>query len=243
MAVVCSHCIAQTRRNAVMPPPSCQAPSVNKALTNGLTTEKHARPDYAAASWGATVVDHSEPLLMKGRYQSSTKLMNEVCKSWQGSEPSQTQTQFRHWLSPSFGEPGRCFALKGSRGFVVVKLMEPIMPDAITIEHVLGSVVDDAPKDCRVTAWMQHGMYEPYRNEFVLAEFSYDVGKRNLRGKINVRTFGVSKSVVAADDEAVANMVKLEFGSNHGRLNSTCIYRLRVHGHKPRLYSPLIKEA
>ncbi|KAL6220561.1 hypothetical protein ACLB2K_008317 [Fragaria x ananassa] len=100
-------------------------------------------------------------------------------------------------------------------GFVVVKLTEPIVPDAIIIEHVLGSVVDDAPKDCRVTAWMQHGMYEPYRNEFVLAEFSYDVGKRN------VRTFGVSKSVVAAGDEAIANMVKLEFGSNHLRLNST----------------------
>ncbi|PRQ47575.1 putative SUN domain-containing protein [Rosa chinensis] len=134
-------------------------------------------------------------------------------------------------LSPSFGEPGRCFPLKGRSGFVVVKLREPIVPEAITIEHVLDSVVDDrsdAPKDCRVTAWLQHDRYDGKKNEFVLAEFSYDVRKSN------VQTFGVSGSVAKARDEAVVNMVELQFGSNNGSPVSTCIYRLRVHGHKPR---------
>ncbi|KAF2585805.1 hypothetical protein F2Q70_00037317 [Brassica cretica] len=39
-------------------------------------------------------------------------------------------------LSPSFGEPGQCFALKGSSGYVQIRLRGPIVPEAFTLEHV-----------------------------------------------------------------------------------------------------------
>ena len=39
-------------------------------------------------------------------------------------------------LKPSFGEPGKCFALKGSRGFVQFKLRSAIVPEAVTLEHI-----------------------------------------------------------------------------------------------------------
>jgi SUN domain-containing protein 1/2 len=39
-------------------------------------------------------------------------------------------------LEPSFGQPGECFALKGSSGFVDVKLRAGIIPEAVTLEHV-----------------------------------------------------------------------------------------------------------
>jgi SUN domain-containing protein 1/2 len=39
-------------------------------------------------------------------------------------------------LKPSFGEPGNCFALKGSRGFVQFKLRSAIVPEAVTLEHI-----------------------------------------------------------------------------------------------------------
>ncbi|KAJ6892709.1 hypothetical protein NC651_025804 [Populus alba x Populus x berolinensis] len=39
-------------------------------------------------------------------------------------------------LKPSFGEPGKCFALKGSSGFVQIKLRGAIVPEAVTLEHV-----------------------------------------------------------------------------------------------------------
>ena len=39
-------------------------------------------------------------------------------------------------LRPSFGEPGDCFALSGSSGFVEIKLRRAIVPEAITLEHV-----------------------------------------------------------------------------------------------------------
>lgn len=107
------------------------------------------------------------------------------------------------------------------------------MPDAITLEHVSNSVVDDqsdAPKQCGVSAWLQLDRYDNRNNEFDLAEFSYDIGKSS------VQTFDVSKSVASEADECIVNIVRLEFLSNHGSPYSTCIYRLRVHGHKRPMY-------
>ena len=39
-------------------------------------------------------------------------------------------------LRPSFGEPGDCFALNGSSGFVEIKLRNAIVPEAVTLEHI-----------------------------------------------------------------------------------------------------------
>lgn len=39
-------------------------------------------------------------------------------------------------ITPSFGQPGECFGLKGNRGFVEIKLRSAIIPQAVTLEHV-----------------------------------------------------------------------------------------------------------
>lgn len=116
--------------------------AIEKHAADGL-----ARVDYAAASWGATVVGHSEP-----RLEGDWTWLGWWSTGWNGVHQNAIKM-----LSPSFGEPGRCFPLKGSSGFVVIKLREPIVPEAITLEHVSNSVVDDrsdAPKECRVSAWL-----------------------------------------------------------------------------------------
>ncbi|KAL0791197.1 hypothetical protein Bca101_007443 [Brassica carinata] len=41
-----------------------------------------------------------------------------------------------------FGEPGQCFALKGSSGYVQIRLRGPIVPEAFTLEHVAKSFSD-----------------------------------------------------------------------------------------------------
>ncbi|KAK9912348.1 hypothetical protein M0R45_036215 [Rubus argutus] len=137
-------------------------------------------------------------------------------------------------LRPSFGEPGQCFPLKGSSGFVQIKLRTAIIPEAITLEHVSKSVAYDrtsAPKDCRVSAWLR-GVHDPdleviQRRCFLLAEFTYDLEKSNAQ-------------TVTVLDSAVSNIVdtvRLDFTSNHGSPSHTCIYRLRVHGHEPEAVS------
>lgn len=91
---------------------------------------KHAadgigRVDYALASGGASVVKHSEPYVVgKGNNWFSMGGRSGVHRDAD------------KMLKPSFGEPGQCFPLRGSSGFVQIKLRTSIIPEAITLEHV-----------------------------------------------------------------------------------------------------------
>ncbi|KAF4397159.1 hypothetical protein G4B88_009005 [Cannabis sativa] len=185
--------------------------------------EKHAadglgRVDYALGSGGGMVVKHSEPYLVgKGG------------KWFLRSASYDVHNDARKMLKPSFGEPGQCFALKGSSGFVEIRLRTAIIPEAVTLEHVAKSVAFDrssAPKNCRVSGWLQEQNSEwSYDSEkmFLLAEFSYDLEKSNAQ------TFDVLESV----GSNVVDTIRLDFSSNHGSPSHTCIYRLRMHGHEP----------
>lgn len=95
--------------------------------------EKHAadgigRVDYALATAGGVVLKHSEPLAAGGLLSGS---------GW-GSLTNRNKvfSDAERMLLPSFGEPGQCFPLKGSSGFVQIKLRTAIIPEAVTLEHV-----------------------------------------------------------------------------------------------------------
>ncbi|XP_077248964.1 SUN domain-containing protein 1-like isoform X2 [Tasmannia lanceolata] len=185
--------------------------------------ERHAadglgRVDYALASSGAKVVRHSEPFYFEKGFSwfRPAKIQNWVHLAAQ------------KMLQPSFGEPGQCFPLKGSNGFVEIKLRTAIIPEALTLDHVSKSVAYDrssAPKDCRVSAWFQGHSDDPSgqaKQMFKLVEFMYDLEKSNAQ------TFNVESA-----DTGIVNIVRLDFASNHGSPSHTCIYRLRVHGYDP----------
>lgn len=185
--------------------------------------EKHAadglgRVDYALASGGARVVKHSQPyaVVKANSWLSVAKVKSSVHPSAQ------------KMLEPSFGEPGQCFPLHGSSGFVEIRLRVGIIPDAVTLEHVSKSVAYDrssAPKDCRVSGWFEGLEDDPSTRAekmTILTEFSYELDKTN------VQTFSVPIA-----DSRIINMVRLDFTSNHGSPALTCIYRFRVHGFEP----------
>lgn len=185
--------------------------------------DKHAadglgRADYALGTGGAVVVKHSEPFL-KGK---GSKLFAMSGRNGVHSDAEKM-------LKPSFGEPGQCFPLKGSSGFVQIKLRTAIIPEAITLEHVAKSVAFDrssAPKDCRISGWLQGQNTEPTYDALkilLLAEFTYDLEKSNAQ------TFNVLDSA----SSSIIDTVRFDFTSNHGSPSHTCIYRLRVHGHEP----------
>nr|CAB3472775.1 unnamed protein product [Digitaria exilis] len=183
--------------------------------------EKHAadgigRVDYAVASGGGRVVRNSEPYVPK---------RGGFFGGWLGGGNPDPQKM----LQPSFGEPGQCFAVQGSSGFVEIKLKAGIIPEAVTLEHVSKDVAYDrstAPKDCRVSGWYDETPGETQSGHAskmaALAEFTYDLDKNN------VQTFDVR-----TPDVGMINMIRFDFTSNHGSSLLTCIYRLRVHGHEP----------
>jgi len=170
--------------------------------------------DYALGSGGAKVVSHSKPFMNGKNYFPV------------GSSVHATAQKM---LEPSFGQPGECFALKGSSGFVDVKLRTGIIPEAVTIEHVDKSVAYDrssAPMDFQIRGWYQgtHDASDKDSNVMAtLGEFSYSLDRSNAQ------TFQLE---IGANPQAV-NMVRFDFSSNHGNLELTCIYRFRVHGTEP----------
>ncbi|KAG7032913.1 Protein SAD1/UNC-84 domain protein 1, partial [Cucurbita argyrosperma subsp. argyrosperma] len=188
-----------------------------------MEIEKHAadglgRVDYALASGGAMVVKHSEPFTGRTSNWFSRNARNGV------------HSNANKMLKPSFGEPGQCFPLKGSSGFVQIRLRTAIVPEAITLEHVAKSVAYDrssAPKACRVSGWFQGddvaASAANAEKMFLLAEFTYDLEKSNAQ------TF----NVVETTGSGLVDMIRLDFSSNHGSPSHTCIYRVRVHGHEP----------
>ncbi|KAH7547682.1 hypothetical protein JRO89_XS14G0002000 [Xanthoceras sorbifolium] len=93
---------------------------IGKHAADGL-----GRVDYALASGGGRVVKHSEPF-------SGGKGTNWFLMSGQNGVHSDADKM----LKPSFGEPGQCFPLKGTSGFVQIRLRTAIIPEAITLEHV-----------------------------------------------------------------------------------------------------------
>uniref|UniRef100_A0ACD5ZM90 Uncharacterized protein n=4 Tax=Avena sativa TaxID=4498 RepID=A0ACD5ZM90_AVESA len=167
--------------------------------------------DYALGSGGGKVVKHSEPF-----------------KKVKGILPRRSEAH--KMLEPSFGQPGECFALEGSSGFVEIKLRTGIIPEAVTLEHVDKSVAYDrssAPKDFQVSGWYKglgddSDKQQPTATN--LGEFSYDIEKSNAQ------TFQLDKTT---PDAQVINTIRLDFSSNHGQPELTCIYRFRVHGSEP----------
>ncbi|CAN4108536.1 unnamed protein product [Withania somnifera] len=187
--------------------------------------EKHAadglgRVDYALASGGARVVKHSEPFVTKSGSSDVLRLLTNRNAVSKNAEKI---------LTPSFGEPGQCFPLKGDSGFVQIRLHTPIIPEAVTLEHVAKSVAYDrssAPKNCRISGWL-HGekgtdLAVDSEKMFLLTEFIYDLDKSNAQ------TFDVLESA----GSSVVDTIRFDFTSNHGKPH-TCIYRLRVHGREP----------
>ncbi|KAL3829839.1 hypothetical protein ACJIZ3_018641 [Penstemon smallii] len=186
--------------------------------------ERHAADglgmvDYALTSGGGKVVKHSEPFgAAKGG--SGGWLFNRNGVSAEAVK----------MISPSFGEPGHCFPLKGGSGFVEIKLRTAIIPEAVTLEHVAKSVAYDrssAPKQCRVSGWLRGQETTDVEFDtnkmFLLTEFIYDLEKSSAQ------TFKVVKSGASN----LVDTIRLDFTSNHGSASHTCIYRLRVHGHEP----------
>nr|XP_043622652.1 SUN domain-containing protein 1-like [Erigeron canadensis] len=182
--------------------------------------EKHSadgigRVDYAAASGGGKIVSHSDCFYRK--VFDKLKWKNRV------------SGDAVNMLQPSFGEPGQCFPLKGNNGFVEIKLRTAIIPEAITLEHVAKSVAFDrstAPKDCRVFGWLHNKGSEQIQ---LLTEFVYDLEKSSAQ------TF----NVLYTGGSSIIDTIRLDFTSNHGNPEHTCIYRLRVHGQEPHSLSSL----
>ncbi|KAI7807400.1 SUN domain-containing protein 2 [Triplophysa rosa] len=164
--------------------------------------------DYALESSGASVINTR---------CSETYKMRSACLSlfgvplWYQSESPRTVIQPELY-------PGKCWAFRGSQGFLVISLSYPIRITHVSLEHlpkVLSptGLIDSALKDFAI-----YGMSEENEDGKQLATFMYDQDGEPIQ------TFKLPES------SDIYSVVELRILSNWGHLEYTCVYRFRVHG-------------
>uniref|UniRef100_A0A3B1K8Z5 Sad1 and UNC84 domain containing 2 n=1 Tax=Astyanax mexicanus TaxID=7994 RepID=A0A3B1K8Z5_ASTMX len=181
---------------------------VNRALSL-YRADGVGMADYALESSGASVINTR---------CSETFHTKTACLSlfgiplWYQSESPRTVTQPELY-------PGKCWAFRGSEGFLVIALSYPVRMTHVSLEHVPRSLsptgrIDSAPKDFAV-----YGMTGEDAEGELLATFTY-----NQDGE-PIQTFKLPDSPTE-----VYQLVELRILSNWGHPEYTCVYRFRVHG-------------
>ncbi|XP_076153865.1 klaroid protein-like [Alosa pseudoharengus] len=167
--------------------------------------------DYALESLGAGVI---------GSRSSETYRTRSPCYSLFGMPLRYASESPRTVIQPEM-RPGKCWAFKGSEGFLTIALSLPVRVTHVTLEHFPKSLsptgrIDSAPREFAV--YGLSGFDEQEEGKF-LGRFTYDSDGEPIQ------TFELPDSV-----KDVYRAVQLRVLSNWGNPEYSCIYRFRVHG-------------
>merc|ERR1719210_2332329 len=127
-----------------------------------------------------------------------------------------TSTNPRTAIQPGI-MPGECWALKGSEGYLVIKLAMPMKPTRFSIEHIPKSLspsgkIDSAPKDFYVLGLQS----ERDGNPTELGQYSYDQNGEPLQ-------FFEKNPSNSPEIEKTFPYVELRILNNHGNEDYTCL--------------------
>ncbi|XP_076155232.1 SUN domain-containing protein 2-like [Alosa pseudoharengus] len=167
--------------------------------------------DYALESLGAGVI---------GTRCSETYRTRSPCYSlfgvplWYASEGPRTVIQ------PEM-HPGKCWAFKGSEGFLTIALSLPVRITHVTLEHIPKSLSPTGRIDSALQEFAVYGLsgFDEQEEGKFLGRFTYDSDGEPIQ------TFELLDSV-----KDVYRAVQLRVLSNWGNPEYSCIYRFRVHG-------------
>jgi len=188
--------------------------------------------DYALASAGG----HVMPGLHSETYRQKTQCSNNVIgwvRGLFGNCYSRAKTP--NEMLTNEMKAGSCWPMKGSNGYAVIRLRQPIIIRSFSFEHLPLSIAYDnstAPRQLEflgITAKefeeakkSQNGVGPLFGQSLTgekLAQMTYQLGDV-LPIQIQIQNpAGI-----------VYDYVKLNILSNHNNPSYTCIYRVRVHG-------------
>ncbi|XP_064903820.1 SUN domain-containing protein 3-like [Columba livia] len=183
---------------------------INQALES-LVEIQVPMPDYALKSAGAAVI-HS---------RTSPSLRNAKAKLFFYSLPLMDYMRSPELILEPENFPGNCWPFPGSQGHVFIKLSVPVIPRAVTMDHVSGTAfhgesISGAPKDFAV-----YGFKEEHEEQGTF------LGQFTFLAPLNPsQTFQLKNEL-----PGVMNYIRLQVLSNWGHPDYTCLYRFRVHGH------------
>lgn len=209
--------VAERQRSQQLVPPSTsvtvgmdEVTRVVKGMLDKYAADKTGLPDYALESAGGSVVNT----------RCTDTYTERSPKYYMFGLPLWTfYRTAREAITPGM-HPGECWAFRGSQGHLVVKLAQRIKVTAFSVEHIPRSLVSfgdtsSAPKDFQM--WGLDS--ETDTTGRLLGTYTYDAEADPLQ-----------YFIVQDPEPAVYEYVEMKILSNHGNLEYTCLYRLRVHG-------------
>ncbi|XP_061297174.1 SUN domain-containing protein 3-like [Pezoporus flaviventris] len=164
--------------------------------------------DYALRSSGAAVIPEC----------TSPSFRNRAEKVILYSLPLVDYVRSPELILEKENHLGNCWPFHGSQGHVLIKLSVPVIPRAVTMDHVSGpelhgDSMSSAPKDFAV-----YGVTEEKEEQF-LGQFVF------LAPLNPTQTFRLKNEL-----SGFVNYILLQVLSNWGHPDYTCVYRFRVHG-------------
>lgn len=209
--------VAERQRSQQLVPPSTsvtvgmdEVTRVVKGMLDKYAADKTGLPDYALESAGGSVVNT----------RCTDTYTERSPKYYMFGMPLWTfYRTAREAITPGM-HPGECWAFRGSQGHLVVKLAQRIKVTAFSVEHIPRSLVSfgdtsSAPRDFQM--WGLDS--ETDTTGRLLGTYTYDAEADPLQ-----------YFIVQDPEPAVYEYVEMKILSNHGNLEYTCLYRLRVHG-------------
>ncbi|CAN7938974.1 unnamed protein product, partial [Ixodes hexagonus] len=125
--------------------------------------------------------------------------------------------------------PGECWAFRGSQGHLVVQLARRIRPTSFAVEHIpkelaVSGSLDSAPRDFLILGLASEADHVGK----LLGSYTYDLDGPPLQ-RFAVEVMAQFECLQDPDPGSFL-FVEMKILSNHGHLEYTCLYRLRVHG-------------
>ncbi|XP_065510165.1 SUN domain-containing protein 3-like [Caloenas nicobarica] len=186
---------------------------INQALEK-LEEIQVPMTDYALKSAGAAVI----------RSRTSLSLRMARAKVLLYSLPVMDYVRSPELILEPENHPGKCWPFPGSQGHVFIKLSVPVIPRAVTMDHVSetafhGESLSGAPKDFAV-----YGFKEEHEEQGIF------LGQFTFLAPLNPsQTFQLKNKL-----PGFMNYIRLQVLSNWGHPDHTCLYRFRVHGDPPK---------
>ena len=229
--------------------------SVKVEVARALATREDYAADYALYAGNGRVVGHSplfprrgDPWFLPSKdgdwYVFSLPYDDRVVPGWLARAMRRVMPvhpKASVWLlsTPPQGHevPGHCLPLRGSTGYVDIRLRARVVIHSVALEHIpMNSAynISTAPREVAVFAGGR-----PSDGE---TEEGVGTGKGEGEGKGGEGEGGVLLGTFAYDVEGPpsqtfqvrakdpTDVVRLEVRSNHGSPDYTCVYRLRVFG-------------
>jgi SUN domain-containing protein 1/2 len=114
-------------------------------------------------------------------------------------------------------EPGECWAMTGSSGYVTIRLSTSIIPDSIFISHVaIQETMHSALRDFKLFG---------HKNDW-----NADKPVEIMTGTFDAHGSRTQEFTIPEDMNDSYQIFSLKVLSNHGQPDYTCLYRVKIFG-------------